>query len=103
MFYLRFAHANRVNNGLTVHDSYAKENLALHAELFHRVLFQVPMDNKRILAIHEAGHILLAHLYPRYDWHAFSHLLPGGSVRFNLSRLVHLSSVRTGDSFDICV
>lgn len=38
------------------------------------------MDNKRLLAVHEAGHILLAHLYPRFDWHAFSHLLPGGSV-----------------------
>lgn len=38
------------------------------------------MDNKKLLAVHEAGHVLLAHLYPRFDWHAFSHLLPGGSV-----------------------
>lgn len=45
-------------------------------------LLQIPMDNKRILAVHEAGHILLAHLFPRFDWHAFSHLLPGGSVSY---------------------
>ena len=38
------------------------------------------METKRLLAVHEAGHILLAHLFPRYDWHAFSQLLPGGKV-----------------------
>lgn len=38
------------------------------------------METKRMLAVHEAGHILLAHLFPRYDWHAFSQLLPGGKV-----------------------
>eukprot|EP01018_Ginkgo_biloba_P027197 Gb_37729 [translate_table: standard] len=38
----------------------------------------VPLENKRLLAVHEAGHILLAHLFPRFDWHAFTHLLPGG-------------------------
>ncbi|CAA6669840.1 unnamed protein product [Spirodela intermedia] len=40
----------------------------------------VSMETKRLLAVHEAGHILLAHLFPRYDWHAFSQLLPGGKV-----------------------
>ncbi|XP_068656119.1 ATP-dependent zinc metalloprotease FTSH 12, chloroplastic [Aristolochia californica] len=38
----------------------------------------VALDKKRLLAVHEAGHILLAHLFPRFDWHAFSQLLPGG-------------------------
>lgn len=38
----------------------------------------VSYDKKRLLAVHEAGHILLAHLFPRFDWHAFSQLLPGG-------------------------
>ncbi|GMH10683.1 hypothetical protein Nepgr_012524 [Nepenthes gracilis] len=38
----------------------------------------VSFDKKRLLAVHEAGHILLAHLFPRFDWHAFSQLLPGG-------------------------
>lgn len=40
------------------------------------------METKRLLAVHEAGHILLAHLFPRFDWHAFSQLLPGGKVIF---------------------
>ncbi|CAH9053081.1 unnamed protein product [Cuscuta epithymum] len=35
-------------------------------------------EKKRLLAVHEAGHIVLAHLFPRFDWHAFSQLLPGG-------------------------
>lgn len=39
----------------------------------------VTLENKRLLAVHEAGHILLAHLFPRFDWHAFTHLLPGGT------------------------
>lgn len=38
----------------------------------------VSMETKKLLAVHEAGHILLAHLFPRFDWHAFSQLLPGG-------------------------
>ncbi|KAI9160168.1 hypothetical protein LWI28_005703 [Acer negundo] len=38
----------------------------------------VSFEKKRLLAVHEAGHILLAHLFPRFDWHAFSQLLPGG-------------------------
>ncbi|KAK1264421.1 hypothetical protein QJS04_geneDACA014984 [Acorus gramineus] len=38
----------------------------------------VSIETKRLLAVHEAGHILLAHLFPRFDWHAFSQLLPGG-------------------------
>ncbi|XP_043688912.1 ATP-dependent zinc metalloprotease FTSH 12, chloroplastic isoform X2 [Telopea speciosissima] len=38
----------------------------------------VPFEKKKLLAVHEAGHILLAHLFPRFDWHAFSQLLPGG-------------------------
>ncbi|XAR57608.1 hypothetical protein NMG60_11025806 [Bertholletia excelsa] len=38
----------------------------------------VSFERKRLLAVHEAGHILLAHLFPRFDWHAFSQLLPGG-------------------------
>ncbi|KAI7758367.1 hypothetical protein M8C21_013728 [Ambrosia artemisiifolia] len=39
---------------------------------------RVSVEKKRLLAVHEAGHIVLAHLFPRYDWHAFSQLLPGG-------------------------
>ncbi|KAK9116385.1 hypothetical protein Sjap_015332 [Stephania japonica] len=38
----------------------------------------VPFEKKRLLAVHEAGHILLAHLFPQFDWHAFSQFLPGG-------------------------
>ncbi|XP_077220986.1 FTSH protease 12 isoform X2 [Tasmannia lanceolata] len=38
----------------------------------------VSFEKKKLLAVHEAGHILLAHLFPRFDWHAFSQLLPGG-------------------------
>ncbi|XP_022717592.1 ATP-dependent zinc metalloprotease FTSH 12, chloroplastic isoform X2 [Durio zibethinus] len=38
----------------------------------------VSFEKKRFLAIHEAGHIVLAHLFPQFDWHAFSQLLPGG-------------------------
>ncbi|EEF48759.1 Cell division protein ftsH, putative [Ricinus communis] len=38
----------------------------------------VSFEKKRLLAVHEAGHILLAHLFPHFDWHAFSQLLPGG-------------------------
>ncbi|GAA0166024.1 metalloprotease [Lithospermum erythrorhizon] len=38
----------------------------------------ISLEKKRLLAVHEAGHIVLAHLFPRYDWHAFSQLLPGG-------------------------
>ncbi|XP_004516246.1 ATP-dependent zinc metalloprotease FTSH 12, chloroplastic isoform X1 [Cicer arietinum] len=39
---------------------------------------RVSLEKKRLLAVHEAGHIVLAHLFPRFDWHAFSQLLPGG-------------------------
>ncbi|CAI9088033.1 OLC1v1022262C3 [Oldenlandia corymbosa var. corymbosa] len=38
----------------------------------------ISLEKKRLLAVHEAGHIVLAHLFPRFDWHAFSQLLPGG-------------------------
>ncbi|XP_074296208.1 ATP-dependent zinc metalloprotease FTSH 12, chloroplastic-like isoform X2 [Silene latifolia] len=38
----------------------------------------VSLVKKRLLAVHEAGHIVLAHLFPKFDWHAFSQLLPGG-------------------------
>ncbi|KAF4347100.1 hypothetical protein G4B88_025143 [Cannabis sativa] len=38
----------------------------------------VSFEKKRLLAVHEAGHIVLAHLFPEFDWHAFSQLLPGG-------------------------
>ncbi|KAK9050639.1 hypothetical protein SSX86_030391 [Deinandra increscens subsp. villosa] len=41
---------------------------------------RVSIEKKRLLAVHEAGHILLAHLFPRYDWHAFSQLLPGANT-----------------------
>nr|CAD1827492.1 unnamed protein product [Ananas comosus var. bracteatus] len=40
----------------------------------------VSLETKRLLAVHEAGHILLAHIFPRFDWHAFSQLLPGGEI-----------------------
>eukprot|EP00850_Spirogloea_muscicola_P012818 SM000084S23154 [mRNA] locus=s84:534523:540569:+ [translate_table: standard] len=46
-----------------------------------RLTSKISPDNRRLLAVHEAGHILLAHLFPRFDWHAFSHLLPGGEER----------------------
>lgn len=39
---------------------------------------RVSFEKKRLLAVHEAGHVVLAHLFPRFDWHAFSQLLPGG-------------------------
>ncbi|CAA2991900.1 ATP-dependent zinc metalloprotease FTSH 12, chloroplastic [Olea europaea subsp. europaea] len=42
----------------------------------------VSLEKKRLLAVHEAGHIVLAHLFPRFDWHAFSQLLPGGKCLF---------------------
>ncbi|XP_058072088.1 ATP-dependent zinc metalloprotease FTSH 12, chloroplastic isoform X2 [Magnolia sinica] len=38
----------------------------------------ISLEKKRLLAVHEAGHVLLAHLFPKFDWHAFSQLLPGG-------------------------
>ncbi|XP_028801924.1 ATP-dependent zinc metalloprotease FTSH 12, chloroplastic isoform X1 [Neltuma alba] len=38
----------------------------------------ISIEKKRLLAVHEAGHVVLAHLFPRFDWHAFSQLLPGG-------------------------
>lgn len=38
-------------------------------------------EKKKLLAVHEAGHIVLAHLFPQFDWHAFSQLLPGGKVK----------------------
>lgn len=38
----------------------------------------VSLEKRRLLAVHEAGHVVLAHLFPRFDWHAFSQLLPGG-------------------------
>ncbi|XP_021802259.1 ATP-dependent zinc metalloprotease FTSH 12, chloroplastic isoform X3 [Prunus avium] len=38
----------------------------------------VSLEKKKLLAVHEAGHIVLAHLFPQFDWHAFSQLLPGG-------------------------
>ncbi|XP_048494740.1 ATP-dependent zinc metalloprotease FTSH 12, chloroplastic isoform X3 [Beta vulgaris subsp. vulgaris] len=38
----------------------------------------VSVEKKSLLAVHEAGHVVLAHLFPRFDWHAFSQLLPGG-------------------------
>lgn len=38
----------------------------------------VSFEKKKLLAVHEAGHIVLAHMFPRFDWHAFSQLLPGG-------------------------
>ncbi|KAH9320240.1 hypothetical protein KI387_022009, partial [Taxus chinensis] len=39
---------------------------------------KVPVENIRLMAVHEAGHILLAHLFPQFDWHAITFLLPGG-------------------------
>lgn len=38
----------------------------------------VSREKRQLLAVHEAGHIVLAHLFPQFDWHAFSQLLPGG-------------------------
>ncbi|KAL3345394.1 hypothetical protein AABB24_024391 [Solanum stoloniferum] len=38
----------------------------------------VSREKRQLLAVHEAGHIVLAHLFPQLDWHAFSQLLPGG-------------------------
>jgi len=36
--------------------------------------------------VHEAGHVLLAHLFP-FDWHAFTDILPAGQVRIPLPLL----------------
>jgi hypothetical protein len=54
----------------------------------------VSLEKKRLLAVHEAGHIVLAHLFPRFDWHAFSQLLPGGKVRFLATRMDFCGAIR---------
>ncbi|GJP61579.1 hypothetical protein CLOP_g12514 [Closterium sp. NIES-67] len=46
-----------------------------------RLFAKVPAEVRRVLAVHEAGHILLSHLFPAFDWHAFTHILPGGQER----------------------
>ncbi|CAI7857568.1 unnamed protein product [Closterium sp. NIES-53] len=46
-----------------------------------RVFAKVPAEVRRVLAVHEAGHVLLSHLFPAFDWHAFTHILPGGQER----------------------
>lgn len=53
-------------------------------------------EKKRLLAVHEAGHIVLAHLFPRFDWHAFSQLLPGGKVRFLATEMDFSHAMRLG-------
>ncbi|KAL3692806.1 hypothetical protein R1sor_006457 [Riccia sorocarpa] len=62
---------------------------------------KIPADSKKLLAVHEAGHILLAHLFPTFDWHAFSHLLPGGneaalSVFFPREEMLQLGHTTVG-------
>ncbi|KAI5060331.1 hypothetical protein GOP47_0024751 [Adiantum capillus-veneris] len=52
--------------------------LSLTDEEQIRAQKKVPLETRRLLAVHEAGHVLLAHLFPRYDCHALTHLLPGG-------------------------
>eukprot|EP00250_Pteridium_aquilinum_P014757 c22183_g1_i1 orf=676-3876(-) len=52
--------------------------LSLTDEEQIRLQKKVPLETRRLLAVHEAGHVLLAHLFPRYDCHALTHLLPGG-------------------------
>ncbi|KAG6543383.1 hypothetical protein Mapa_015297 [Marchantia paleacea] len=66
-----------------------------------RVEEKIPMDSKKLLAVHEAGHVLLAHLFPSFDWHAFSHLLPGGaqaalSVFFPRQEMLQLGYTTVG-------
>ncbi|CAI5506774.1 unnamed protein product [Closterium sp. Naga37s-1] len=46
-----------------------------------RLFAKVPAEVRRVLAVHEAGHVLLSHLFPAFDWHAFTHILPGGQER----------------------
>ncbi|CAI5999442.1 unnamed protein product [Closterium sp. NIES-64] len=46
-----------------------------------RLFAKVPAEVRRVLAVHEAGHVVLAHLFPAFDWHAFTHILPGGQER----------------------
>ncbi|CAI5462303.1 unnamed protein product [Closterium sp. Yama58-4] len=46
-----------------------------------RLFAKVPAVVRRVLAVHEAGHVLLSHLFPSFDWHAFTHILPGGQER----------------------
>ncbi|CAI5462679.1 unnamed protein product [Closterium sp. Yama58-4] len=46
-----------------------------------RLFAKVPAEVRRVLAVHEAGHVLLSHLFPCFDWHAFTHILPGGQER----------------------
>ncbi|KAG0583886.1 hypothetical protein KC19_3G168900 [Ceratodon purpureus] len=75
--------------------------VSLTADELQRTQATIPMDNKRLLAVHEAGHILLAHLFPQFDWHAFSHLLPGGSeyaltVFYPREEMVHQGHTTVG-------
>ncbi|KAL2635062.1 hypothetical protein R1flu_006541 [Riccia fluitans] len=66
-----------------------------------RVEEKIPTDSKKLLAVHEAGHVLLSHLLPNFDWHAFSHLLPGGneaalSVFFPREEMLQLGHTTVG-------
>ena len=51
---------------------------------------------KRLLTVHGAGHIVLAHLFPRFNCNAFSQLLPGGKVRFLATEMDFSHAIRLG-------
>ena len=57
------------------------------------------LEKKTLLAVHEAGHVVLAHLFPRFDWHAFSQLLPGGKVRA-IIKLFMCYKIHASDVFE---
>ncbi|KAJ0099440.1 hypothetical protein Patl1_20821 [Pistacia atlantica] len=54
----------------------------------------VSLEKKRLLAVHEAGHIVLAHLFPRFDWHPFSQLLPGGKVHLIVTEIPFVNCLK---------
>ncbi|KAK4837718.1 hypothetical protein QYF36_007920 [Acer negundo] len=88
---LEFVRTGRIDRHLYIGLPDAKQRVQIFGvhsagkQLAEDVNFEeVSFEKKRLLAVHEAGHILLALLFPRFDWHAFSQLLPGGKVPFVL-------------------
>ena len=75
--------------------------LSLTAEEEQEAFRSVPSHVRRVLAVHEAGHILIAHLLPLFDYHAFTHILPGGqeaalSVFYPRQEMVETGESSTG-------
>ncbi|XLS99801.1 hypothetical protein HN51_049153 [Arachis hypogaea] len=72
-----------LNRASTDQSSVDTEHSPFEASLWSK---KVSIEKKRLLAVHEAGHVVLAHLFPRFDWHAFSQLLPGGKSPLGLKQ-----------------